>query len=175
MNRLRHEYANIWVISDTHLKSEKNLPASFVNRLGREDLIIHLGDFTSLGVVRFLESSSKLVAVCGNCDSRNLRELFPARRIIDICGFKIAMTHGRGSPSEAIGRVKEDFENKVDIALFGHTHSACHFRSGNTLFFNPGSPTDGRGNGETFGLLHLDSDPWAEVLEIESFKPIDTI
>lgn len=152
----------IWVISDTHLLSAENLPDSFVKLVGREDLDIHLGDFTSPCVAGFLESIAALEGVCGNCDSRSIRDSFPVSKTMDMNGYRISMTHGRGSPSETLRRVKTHFEGRVDVALFGHTHSACQVREGGTLFVNPGSLTDGRGTIESFALLHLDSEPSVE-------------
>ena len=156
---------NIWVISDTHLKSEKNLPAEFVSRVSREDLIIHLGDFISSKVVDFLNNIASLKAVSGNCDPPEVKRLFPPTMIVNLGGLKVGLMHGSGGQSETINRALRDFEGKVDIAMFGHTHTPCHFRSGNTLFFNPGSLTEGRGNPTGYGLLHLDDEIWVEMFE----------
>lgn len=166
MKRAPVTWNNIWVISDTHLKSGENLPVSFINRLGREDLIIHLGDFTSLDVVYFLESVAALEGVSGNSDNSDVRNIFPPRKIIELGGFSIGLTHGSGSATDTIGAARREFENKVDIALFGHTHKSCSFKSGRTLFFNPGSLTRGRGAGVGFGLLRLDENPRAEYRQI---------
>ena len=156
----------IWVISDTHLKSGQNLPDSFVNRVGREDIIIHLGDFINLDIVDSLERLAALEAVSGNCDPQEVQDIFPSRKIIEIDGIRVAMTHGSGAPSGTVAKVRREFEGKADVALFGHTHVPCHFKAAGTLFFNPGSLTQGRGNGRGFGLLRIDDDLWIESFEI---------
>ncbi len=107
---------------------------------------------------------ASLEAISGNCDLPEITAVFPPRKIIDLDGRKIGLMHGRGASSYTIGTAKREFEGKVDIALFGHTHASCHFRSGPTLFFNPGSLTEGRGNSTGYGKLHLEKEPWVEVI-----------
>ena len=159
--------SKIWVISDTHLRSGQNLPASFTSKVNREDVIIHLGDFISLDVVQYLESLAGLEAVSGNCDSHAIKDIFPSRKIIDLDGLRIGLIHGRGAPSATLDTVRKEFEGKVDIALFGHTHDPYHGRFGGTVFFNPGSLIEGRGNGRSYGLLcHEGAEVWGEIFKI---------
>jgi len=157
---------NIWVISDTHLKSAKDLPASFTKNVDREDIIIHLGDYQSLSVVNSLKSMARFVGISGNADSFEIKRLLPASRILVIDKFRIGLFHGTGDKSNVESRLKTMFEGRVDIILYGHTHAQKHHRSDNMLYFNPGSLTWGRGNGEGYGLLHLDDEPWAEYIEV---------
>ncbi len=156
----------IWVVSDTHLRSDKFLPDAFRHKVSREDIILHLGDFVSFDVVRGLRNIARLEAVHGNCDPPDLRKEFPSVRVIEIAGKRIGMTHGGGPHSDALRRVTHEFQGKVDIALFGHTHRPYHSKSGGTLFFNPGSLTDGRGNSSSFGLLHLAGEIYGEIFEL---------
>ena len=124
MSNLRDTQYRIWVISDTHLRSRAILPRAFTRRVNREDIVIHLGDFVSLELAEYLQSICRLEAVYGNCDPPLIRERFPVKKILELSGKKIGLTHGRGSLSETIHRVREEFEGKVDIALFGHTLSS---------------------------------------------------
>jgi putative phosphoesterase len=158
---------NIWVISDTHLKCGKYLPGPFVDRVSREDLIIHLGDFISLEIVEFLQSLARLEAVSGNCDPPAIRGLFPPRKVIRPGTLKIGLTHGSGGVSEALSAVAGEYGEKVDLALFGHTHLPHHSREGRTVFFNPGSLTRGRGGVDSYGMLRWDGEhAWGELFEI---------
>jgi putative phosphoesterase len=157
---------NIWVISDTHLESEEFLPVSFIELVNREDLIIHLGDFVSPRIVSFLGRLASIEAVSGNCDPPEIRNFLPVQKILEIAGIKIAMTHGSGGHSETVNVVRRKFEGRVDVALFGHTHMSCDFKSNETLFFNPGSLIRGRGGRNGFGLLHLDGEVWAEKFDL---------
>jgi putative phosphoesterase len=158
---------NIWVISDTHLKSGDHLPAHFIDRVSREDIIIHLGDFISIEVVDFLRSLARLEAVSGNCDSPAIRNLFPSRKVIRPDNLEIGLIHGRGGIAETLSSVAREFVGKVDIALFGHTHMPHHSRSGRTVLFNPGSLTGERGVAGSYGLIRSDGENvWGELFEV---------
>lgn len=155
------------MISDTHLNSGQNLPASFTGQVKREDVILHLGDFISLHVVQSLKSLTRLEAVSGNCDCHEIKVIFPQRKIVELDGLRVGLIHGRGGPAETLSAARKEFEGRVDIALFGHTHDPYHSRFGGTVFFNPGSLTEGRGNGRSYGMLcHDGADVWGEIFEI---------
>jgi putative phosphoesterase len=158
MSDLRDSPGRIWVVSDTHLGSGHLLPDSFTKRVGREDIIIHLGDFISLDIVRQIQAMARMEAVRGNCDPTSIKNLFPQNKIIEIAGHKIALTHGKGGFVETIRSAEREFGGKVDIALFGHTHSPYQAKSNGTFFFNPGSLSQSRKGPESFGLLHLDGE-----------------
>ncbi len=163
----RNSPGKIWVVSDTHLKSGNILPDSFIKNVKREDIVIHLGDFVSLEIVARIEAKARLEAVSGNCDPGPIRSRFPRQKIIDIYGIKIGLTHGAGGRSETLQKARAMFEGKVEVALFGHTHTAHHSKSGGTLFFNPGSLTQSRNGPESFGQLCFDDgEIWGEVIEI---------
>jgi putative phosphoesterase len=148
----------VWVISDTHLISGQNLPGFFTSQVNREDIILHLGDFISLDVVQSLESLARLEAVHGNCDCYQIKDIFPSKKIVELDGLKIGLIHGKGGPAETLNAARKEFEGRVDIALFGHTHDPYHGRFGGTVFFNPGSLVEGRGNSISYGLLFHDGD-----------------
>jgi len=167
MSELRNVPAKIWVVSDTHLRSDQILPDSFTRRVVREDIIIHLGDFVSLEIIKQLRVIARLEAISGNCDPSSIRRLFPANKVIDIAGYKIGLAHGKGGYIETIKGVEKQFKGKVDVALFGHTHGPYHAKSDGTVFFNPGSLSMSRQGPESFGLLHLDNEGvWGEVIEL---------
>jgi putative phosphoesterase len=167
MSELRNVPAKIWVVSDTHLRSNQILPDSFTERVGREDIIIHLGDFVSPEIIKQLRALAHLEAISGNCDPSSIRKLFPSNKVIDIAGYKIGLVHGKGGYVETIKSVEKQYKGKVDVALFGHTHSPYHAKSDGTVFFNPGSLSMSRQGPESFGLLHLDSEGvWGEIYEL---------
>ena len=138
-----------------------------MKRVSREDIILHLGDLVSLEALEHLRNLCQFEAVRGNCDMPDVRRGLPPRKVIEIERLKIGLVHGHGGPSDTLKSVKEEFAGKVDIALFGHTHIPYHHRENGTLYFNPGSLRSGRGEANTFGLLHLDCDPpCGEVIKI---------
>jgi putative phosphoesterase len=155
----------IWVVSDTHLTGNQVLPESFKSRVSREDIILHLGDLVSLEALEQFRSLCQFEAVRGNCDMPDVRRRLNPTTIIEIQGIKIGLVHGHGGPSETLGSVRKEFDGKVEIALFGHTHVPYQKRENGILYFNPGSLGNGRGKGSTYGVLHLDNQPWGEVVE----------
>jgi predicted phosphodiesterase len=51
--------------------------------------------------------------------------------------------HGYGLPNKLIDLISQIFKkDNVDLVIFGHSHSAVNEKRGNTIYFNPGSPTD---------------------------------
>lgn len=156
----------IWVISDTHLTNSKLLPAEFTRKIDRKDVVLHLGDIITFEVWEFLTTLCRVEAVSGNCDMPDVRRRLKPKKVLELGGFKIGMTHGHGGVSEALKSMRQEYENKVDVAMFGHTHIPCNMQQGDTLFFNPGSLKNARIGHNSYGVLHLDSRPWAEVIEI---------
>lgn len=156
----------IWVISDTHLTRSHILPESFVHKVGREDIILHLGDMVSFEVMEYLQTLCQVEAVRGNCDMPDVRRGLPLKKIIELGGKKFGLIHGQGGQSQTLQMVKEEFAGKVDVALFGHTHIPYLKRDNGTLYFNPGSLRDGREGTNSFGILNLDDEPRGEIIEI---------
>jgi uncharacterized protein len=156
----------IWVISDTHLTKSQILPDAFTDKVGREDIILHLGDLISFEIFEYLQSLCQVHAVRGNCDFPDLRRELSPKKTLELNGLKIGLMHGQGGQDETMRLIKTEYQGKVDIALFGHTHIPYHHRDSGTLFFNPGSLNKGRDGKNTYGVLHLDSEPWGEIIEL---------
>ena len=156
----------IWVVADTHLTNIKLLPEAFITKISREDTILHLGDIITFEVWEYLNSLCHVEAVSGNCDMPDIRRRLKPKRVLELGGHKIALMHGQGGVSETLKAARQDYEGKVDILAFGHTHVPCNMHSGGTLFFNPGSLKNARIGRNTYGILHLDERPWAEVIEV---------
>jgi uncharacterized protein len=156
----------IWVISDTHLTKSHILPDTFTDKVGREDIILHLGDLVSLEIIEYLQSLCQVHAVRGNCDLPDVRRVLTPKTTLELNGLKVGLMHGQGSHDETLRLIKAEYQGKVDIALFGHTHIPFHHRDNGTLFFNPGSLSHGRDGKNTYGVLHLDSEPWGEIVEL---------
>lgn len=134
----------IGVLSDTHIPSRaSDLPHQVYKNLAKVDLILHGGDFEEMFVLNNLEQVAKVIAVRGNMDSEILKSKLPKKRIIIEEGIRIGLTHGYGLPTETIRNVQYQFKDeKLDIIIFGHTHIASSQVIDNTIYFNPGSPSD---------------------------------
>lgn len=132
----------IAVISDTHIpKAAQDLPESVYNELENVDLILHAGDLVEMAVLQKLQNIAPTRAVQGNMDMDEVKAALPEKDIIEVEKFKIGLIHGYGSPGRLVTTVSNEFKN-VDVIVFGHSHSPFSERVKNTLFFNPGSPTD---------------------------------
>ncbi|MDP3025372.1 MAG: metallophosphoesterase [candidate division Zixibacteria bacterium] len=130
----------VYVIADTHIpKRVSRIPSEFIRKVKGDDVIIHAGDFTELKVYLELERLATLYAVRGNMDCPQIKEVLPSKKIFELSGFKIGLIHGFGTTLDSVQRISEQFREKPDLIIFGHTHSPCNLRKGSTLFFNPGS------------------------------------
>lgn len=160
-NKEREHLMNIIVISDTHMpKKSKNLPDILVKHLKTADLIIHAGDWQTLNVYEQLKQFAPVEGVIGNVDGEELMVHFPFKKILNLKGFLIGVTHGHGKGRTTEKRVLSLFENdQVDLIIFGHSHIPLQQEIDGKLLFNPGSPTDKRKQPEySFGRIQLGKD-----------------
>ena len=159
----------LYVISDTHIPEKASqLPKKFIERIKEDDLILHAGDFTELRIYRFLKDLATIYAVHGNMDSPEIKNILPSKRIIQIEGFKIGLVHGSGSPAKLAEKVSKEFKERLDVVVFGHSHSPCSLKQENTLLFNPGSLCGNIFSQEkSYGVLNMDEGKiWGEVFYI---------
>jgi uncharacterized protein len=134
------------IISDTHLpRGSRALPAACAERLRGADAIVHAGDFVARSAYDELMALGRpVVAVHGNVDSAELRELLPAERVLDAGGARIALIHDAGPARGRLERMRRRFPD-CDAVVFGHSHIPLHETAGDGFqIFNPGSPTDRR-------------------------------
>lgn len=135
----------IGVISDTHIPAQaKEIPQKILDDFKGADIILHAGDLVSLQVLDKLRTVCPNVkAVYGNMDPLEVRKKLPEKEIIGVGRYKIGLTHGYGAPKDLVSALGEYFkDDKVDIIVFGHAHSAHNEKKGDILYFNPGSATD---------------------------------
>jgi uncharacterized protein len=106
-------------------------------------LILHAGDFVDLSVLERLRTLAPVEAVQGNMDSTEIRAQLPTRKIIEVEGIRVGLTHGDGAPQGIVSRVLAYFQDdRLDAVVFGHSHTPINERHNGILCFNPGSPTD---------------------------------
>ena len=149
------------VISDTHMpRGARRLPEPFEERIAAADLLLHAGDFSTLGVLRELETiGPPVIGVCGNVDSPELRALLPSERIVEAGGARIALLHDAGPRAGRLGRMRRRFRERADAVVFGHSHLPLHERDDDGFqIFNPGSPTERRrAPAHTMGLARVEA------------------
>lgn len=156
----------IVVMSDTHLDQVTKEFEELCDRYCEgADLVIHLGDMVSGAVLRFLEQYP-LEAVAGNSDDRVVHGALPDKKVLRLGTFRVGIIHGFGSTVGMRGRLANEFPG-ADAVLFGHTHVPLQQREAGTLWFNPGSVFNGRGEQRcTMGLLHVGERLETEIIRL---------
>jgi hypothetical protein len=150
----------IGLVSDTHMpRFAKALPTALKRGLidHRVELILHMGDFTTLAVAELFGQIAPFDAVAGNNDDRHIRHRFGLKKIIVASGLRIGMVHGDGARKTTLERALDTFsDDSPDVILFGHSHMPYCNRHGETWVINPGSPTDKRRNScYSYGILEV--------------------
>lgn len=157
----------IGVVSDTH---SRDLPPQMMKDLEGVDLIVHTGDFCSVQDVQRFRKINKLEAVYGNMDEPEVRKLFPRRKIIEVGPIKIGLFHGEGPRPGVLETVKREFQkDRIDVAIFGHSHQPLNEVKDGVLFFNPGSPNDTVGAPYcSYGIIEIiDGQPVGKVIKVK--------
>ena len=160
----------IGVISDTHIPIRADaLPNKVVEALRKMDMILHAGDLVELSVLTTLNSiCANVKIVCGNMDPLEVRSCLPQKEVFTVGNYRIGLTHGSGSPVSIIERVSDIFKNdKIDIIVFGHSHSPVNEKRKGILYFNPGSPTDTICSPfNSFGIIEINDEIKARIVRI---------
>ena len=115
----------IGVVSDTHIPSRgKAIPEIVLKAFQGVDMIIHAGDLTKDYVLYELEEIAPLHAVAGNNDDFFIQDKLGKKKILDINGVKIGITHGDiGYGGNALKNAISIFKNdSVNCVVFGHSH-----------------------------------------------------
>ena len=131
------------VMSDSHSAFQKVKNIVAANK-DTADTFIHLGDgLDEFEDVHCLWPQLHFVAVKGNNDWGSME---PKTRIITSGGKKLLLTHGdlfnvKYSLSDLEAAARKE---KVDVALYGHTHYAQSRYEDGLFIINPGSVLDSR-------------------------------
>ncbi len=148
MIRIEVMRVKIVVISDTHMpRMSKKLPDRLIAELADADAILHAGDWTSTDVISTLTAYAPTYGVSGNNDGPELRKKFGLKKLLKLGGCTIALIHGHGTNKSVAteARAIEAFRGqRVDVIVYGHSHTPVLKRLGKTVVLNPGSPTDKR-------------------------------
>jgi uncharacterized protein len=149
---------DVVVLADTHIRrgSTRQLPAAVYAALEVADLVLHAGDVVTGALLEELAGFAPTLAVLGNNDTDLVGDL-PEERVFTIDGLRIAMVHDSGARKGREARLRRRFPT-ADLVVFGHSHIPIDAPGleGQRLF-NPGSPTERRGQPvATFGRLRID-------------------
>ena len=138
-------------------RGTRALPVECLRRLAAADLILHGGDFVSLGVLEGLRELAPVEGVVGNMDEAELRALLPERRVLDVEGARLGIVHDAGPRSGRGERLLEAFPGCAAV-VYGHTHVPEATQLGSTWILNPGSPTERRSS-PRHSMLELQVEP----------------
>ncbi|HSV30712.1 MAG TPA: YfcE family phosphodiesterase [Atribacteraceae bacterium] len=134
----------IAVLSDTHIPVQADDLSDRVWRMIEgADMVLHAGDLVAVRLLDRLETIAPVKAVQGNKDDEEVKRRLQSLLVFELAGIAWGMTHGTGSPAGIIERVQGMFlKGPPQIVVFGHTHQPLIEHRGQTVYFNPGSPTD---------------------------------
>ena len=158
------------VISDTHVRSLKELSQELVNTLSEADYVVHCGDYNNIVLLHELRClANRFIGVYGNIDPREIRDELPAKTVFEVEGRRIGVIHPHwGGPPWGIEEdIAKEFEG-VDIILFGHTHDTCHKTINGLVFLNPGQAYPSFRNPASAGIITVDNNKID--IEIRTFE-----
>lgn len=149
----------ILVISDTH-KSISD--AVFLIEEIKPHTVIHLGDVADdCDELRYIFPMQRMICVLGNNDFFN--KSYPLEVTCEIGQKRFFICHGHkyNVKSGLFALKKKAEKEKVDIALFGHTHREHISEENGITYMNPGSR-------RTYGIIEIDScgNIFAEIKEV---------
>jgi len=160
------------VMADTHADSLDELPTKLITAVKQADYVIHLGDFTSLGILRELKQISNFYGIWGNHDRSFLRRELKRVEEVEIAGKKFGLIHGLINPIAGRVRMKRSFRkngNRLHAILYGHTHIPTMKYDNNVFFFNPGSVAGKFPAAvKSFGRLTIDGTIKGEIVILEN-------
>ena len=134
----------IGVLSDTHIPTiVKALPPAIFDIFAGVDLILHAGDIVELSVLDELRVIAPVEAVAGNMDDSRVGLRLPAKKVIPVGQYTLGLIHGKYRIDVQREMIRKEFD-KVDVIVYGHSHSPFWGKIDDVYFLNPGSPTDKR-------------------------------
>jgi len=133
----------VGLISDTHVPSRaREIPKQVFAIFEKVDYIVHAGDLVDLSVIDELEQVAPVLAVYGNMDGPEIRGKLQKVNSFKVFDWRIGVTHDAGVFFGA-GKMRDlASKNGFNVLVYGHSHSSGMKWEGNTLFINPGSPTN---------------------------------
>jgi len=133
----------VGLISDTHIPVRaRDIPKKVFEVFEGVDFIVHAGDLVELSVIDELEQLAPVLAVYGNMDGPEIRGKLSKLNSVKVLDWKVGVTH---DPRTLFGMKKMREiakQNEFNVLVYGHTHNSSIKWEENTLFINPGSPTN---------------------------------
>jgi len=139
-------------LSDTHGDTDPRLTDHLRDTIEDASLVVHAGDFTTADVLDAFDSLAPAFAgVAGNSDSSAVRDRLPEKRVVEQFGRRFLVVHGHRHDRTSLSLLAR--QEKADVVVLGHTHSAGVEYVGDVTVVNPGSHADPRGEHPTFATF----------------------
>jgi hypothetical protein len=133
----------VGLISDTHIPVRaRDIPKKVFEVFEKVDFIVHAGDLVEMSVIDELEQLAPVLAVYGNMDGPEIRGKLPKLNSVKAFDWKIGVTHDPGALFGMRKMREIAKQNGFNVLVYGHTHNSSIKWEENTLFINPGSPTN---------------------------------
>ena len=157
----------VGVLSDTHVPgAAASLPPRVYELFRGVELILHAGDIVRSSVLDDLAAIAPVEAVAGNMDDNELHLRLPAKKVLKLGRFTVGLTHGKYRIDVQKEMIRKDF-GKVDLIVYGHSHTPFWGKVDTVWFLNPGSPTDKQyAPYNSVALLTIDDDLSAEIIRL---------
>lgn len=128
----------ILLLSDTHSFIDEKI----INYCKAVDEVWHAGDIGNIEVTTKIQEVSKLRAVYGNIDNKDIRSEFPLDQRFSVEGVTTWMTHIGGYPYRYDKRIRESIRLRPPkLFISGHSHilKVQFDKKLNLLHMNPGA------------------------------------
>jgi uncharacterized protein len=157
----------VGIISDTHVPGAAlSLPSAVFDIFAGADVILHAGDIVDLAVLDELRAIAPVEAVAGNMDGSEAHQKLPVKKVLSLGRFTVGLIHGKYRIDVQKEMIRKEFD-KVDLIVYGHSHTPFWGRVGDVQFLNPGSPTDNRhAPYHSVAILHVGDELTAEIIRI---------
>jgi putative phosphoesterase len=157
----------VGVISDTHVPTAaRSLPRAVFEIFKNVDLIFHAGDILDLSVLEELGTIAPVEAVAGNMDDSEVHLKLPCKKIFILGAFSIGLIHGKYKIEVQRQMIRKEFD-KIDLIVYGHSHTPFWGKVQGVYYLNPGSPTDKRyAPYNSVALLEIGQELKAEIIRI---------
>ena len=161
----------IGIMSDSHGNIEYVRKAAEYMMEAEVEYIIHLGDdYYDARILDILPVN--VVKVPGVYEAVYQDASVPNRLVENIAGLRVLITHTKDSHRNDLPQDRKPEEyiasRKIDIVLFGHSHSFGAKLEGGILVVNPGHlKTEDKRGEATFALLDINKDVTVTILNMK--------